>query len=207
MAAIKTDQPLHQSKAKLLDAAMRVIRTKGYAATTVDDVCHAAGVTKGSFFHHFDSKEALAIAAAGHFGAMAAGLFTTAPFTSAPDPRDRLLGYVDFRMSLSSDDLPNWTCLYGTMVQETYQTHPAIRAACDTHLADHTDRLAQDISEAKQLYAPDAAWDPQTLATFIQTVLQGTFVMAKARNGPRVALESLEHLRRYIEMLLPVRNT
>ena len=57
-----TAQPPHQSKAKLLDAAVRVIRTKGYIATTVDDLCHAAGVTKGSFFHHFDSKEQLAIA-------------------------------------------------------------------------------------------------------------------------------------------------
>ena len=85
-------QPPHQSKAKLLDAALRVIRTKGYIATTVDDLRHAAGVTKGSFFHHFDSKEQLAVAAAGHFGAMAHGLFSTAPYTQLPDPRDRLLG-------------------------------------------------------------------------------------------------------------------
>jgi TetR/AcrR family transcriptional repressor of nem operon len=57
------DQPMnaspqqHSSKTRLLDAALTVIRTKGYAATTVDDICHAAGVTKGSFFHHFKSKD------------------------------------------------------------------------------------------------------------------------------------------------------
>jgi TetR/AcrR family transcriptional repressor of nem operon len=207
MVETKIDNRPHQSKTKLLDAAVRVIRTKGYTATTVDDLCHAAGVTKGSFFHHFDGKEELAIAAAGHFGALAADLFTNAPYQRAPDPRDRLLGYVDLRVSLLSDDLPDWTCLYGTMVQETYETHPAIRAVCDIHLTDHIERLAQDICEAKQLYAPDAAWDPATLASFIQTVLQGGFVLAKAANSPRVALESLEHLRRYIEMLLPVRKT
>src|SRR5271170_1045851 len=123
---LRTDSQ-NESKQKILMAALQVIRTKGYAATTVDDVCHAAGVTKGSFFHHFSSKEELAIAAAGHFGAMADGLFTTAPYQLAPDPRDRLLGYVDFRMSIFSDDLPNSTCLLGTMVQETYETHPAIR--------------------------------------------------------------------------------
>ena len=48
---------------KLLDAALALIRTKGYAATTVDDICTAAAVTKGAFFHHFKSKEALGIAA------------------------------------------------------------------------------------------------------------------------------------------------
>ena len=51
------------ARTKLLDAALRLIRTKGYAATAIDDLCHAAGVTKGAFFHHFRSKEELAVAA------------------------------------------------------------------------------------------------------------------------------------------------
>ena len=55
---------LHGSKTKLLEAALQVIRTKGYAATTVDDICEQAGVTKGSFFHHFKSKDELALSAA-----------------------------------------------------------------------------------------------------------------------------------------------
>jgi len=48
----------HASKAAVLDAALRVIRTRGYTATTLDDLCAAAGVSKGSFFHHFPGKEA-----------------------------------------------------------------------------------------------------------------------------------------------------
>lgn len=40
----------HESKTKLLDAALHVIRAKGYAATTVDDICHEAGVTKAASF-------------------------------------------------------------------------------------------------------------------------------------------------------------
>ena len=68
------------SKAKLLDAALLVIRSKGYTATTVDDVCAAAGLTKGSFFHHFKSKEDLALAAASHFAAMADAIFDSAPY-------------------------------------------------------------------------------------------------------------------------------
>ena len=52
----------HESRAKLLDAAVSVIRAKGYSAARVDDICAAAGLTKGSFFHHFASKEELALA-------------------------------------------------------------------------------------------------------------------------------------------------
>ncbi|WP_433964764.1 TetR/AcrR family transcriptional regulator [Tunturiibacter gelidiferens] len=46
----------HESKTKFLDAAMHVIRVKGYSATRIEDVCEEAGLTKGSFFHHFRSK-------------------------------------------------------------------------------------------------------------------------------------------------------
>ena len=50
-------------RAQLLDAAVNVIRAKGYSAATVDDICRSAGVTKGGFFHHFESKEELAVSA------------------------------------------------------------------------------------------------------------------------------------------------
>ncbi len=45
-----TAEPRHESKTKLLNAALHIVRTKGYAATTVEDICNEAGVTKGSFF-------------------------------------------------------------------------------------------------------------------------------------------------------------
>ena len=70
----------HASKTKLLDAALQVFRTKGYSATTVDDICHAAGVTKGSFFHHFTGKEELAIESTRHWTEVTGGLFATAPY-------------------------------------------------------------------------------------------------------------------------------
>ena len=79
---------------------MQVIRAKGYSAMTIDDVCLAAGLTKGSFFHHFKSKEELALAAAGHFAAMADSLFAQARYRGLHDPLERLLGYVDFRMEI-----------------------------------------------------------------------------------------------------------
>jgi len=49
-----------ESRQKLLDAAISLVREKGYAATTVDQVCERAGLTKGAFFHYFESKDALA---------------------------------------------------------------------------------------------------------------------------------------------------
>lgn len=195
------------TRTKLLDAARDVIRAKGYAATTVDDICNEAGVTKGSFFHHFASKEQLGVAAIAHFSAMAESLFASAPFRSMPDPRDRVLGYVDFRASLFQGDIAKYTCLIGTSVQEAYATHPNLRAACDEGLTIHVAELERDIAAAKQRYAPDATWTAESVAYFMQAVLQGAFILAKAKQGPEVPLASLAHLRRYLETLFPVAGT
>jgi TetR/AcrR family transcriptional repressor of nem operon len=189
------------ARIRLLDAAMQVIRARGYSATTVDDICRAAGLTKGAFFHHFKSKEELAVATAAHFSQMAEQLFGAAPYHEAADPLDRLLGYVDFRAAIIEGPIPAFTCLLGTMVQEAYETHPAIRRACDTYIALHAAGVAQDIAAAKARYVPDATWSAESLALYTQAVLQGAFILAKAKGGPEVARACVAHLRRYIEFL------
>ncbi len=187
---------------RLLEAAIDVIRAKGYSAARVEDICAAAGLTKGAFFHHFASKEACAIAAAAQFAARADALFDAAPYCALPDPAARALGYIDFRKATLQGELPQFTCLLGTMVQEAYETHPAIRKACDRYISEHADRLAGDLAAAKALYAPAANWRPESLALYTQAVLQGAFILAKAKHGPEIAAECLDHLRRYVEMLL-----
>lgn len=197
-------QVQHPTKSKLLDSALHVIRSKGYSATTVDDVCVSSGVTKGGFFYHFKGKEDLAVAAAGHFGAMAESLFAQAPYQSIKDPLFRLLGYVDFRIAILKGGLPEFTCLLGTMVQEAYETHPAIRAACDFQISKHAAEVTKDVIAAKEFYAPDAPWSAESLAFHTQAVIQGSFILAKAKGGPQVAVACLQHLHRYIELLFEV---
>jgi TetR/AcrR family transcriptional repressor of nem operon len=191
----------HPSKEKLLDAALQVIRTKGYTATRIEDICEAAGLTKGSFFHHFKSKEDLAVAAAEHWSGVTAALFQAAPFHRHADPLDRVLGYIDYRKELLCGAVPEFTCLVGTMVQEAYDTEPAIRDACDRCISDHAATIEKDIEKAMTACGIEADWTAKSLAFHTQAVLQGAFILAKAKSGPAIAAESIDHLRRYIVLL------
>ncbi len=192
------------SRDRLLDAAVAVIRAQGLHATTVDDLCAAAGVSKGAFFHHFASKDELAIAAADHWSVTTGGLFADAPYHEADDPIDRVLGYIDFRGSLIGEAIEQYTCLVGTMVQEAYATNPALRDACGASILGHAATLELDIAEALMAAGTevaDVATEAASLARHTQVVLQGAFVVSKAANDPTVARESVRHLRRYFEFL------
>src|SRR5262245_44040202 len=136
-ADMSARQQKQSARGKILDAALNVIRAKGYTATTVDDLCAASDVTKGAFFHHFKSKDDLAIAAADYWSEMTDGLFATAPYHNHSDPLDRVLGYIDFRKAILTGTVPEFTCLVGTMVAGHYDRHPGIRESCARSIPCH----------------------------------------------------------------------
>jgi TetR/AcrR family transcriptional regulator, transcriptional repressor for nem operon len=194
-------RPPSDVRDRLLDAAVHQIRAKGYSATAVDDICRAAGVTKGAFFHHFASKEELAVAAVEYFQAFVDQAFAAASYHSLPDPVERLLGYVDLRREIMGGDLPEATCLLGTMVQEAYDTHPAIRQACDMNMSGHIAIIEADIAAAIETTGIVVAGGASSLARYIQAVLQGAIILAKVKGSTGVAVECVDNLRRHLVTL------
>jgi AcrR family transcriptional regulator len=55
----RTKEEAEQTRQDLLVAALTVFSQKGYTATRLEDVAHAAGVTRGAIYHHFGSKAEL----------------------------------------------------------------------------------------------------------------------------------------------------
>jgi TetR/AcrR family transcriptional repressor of nem operon len=153
----------------MLNAALYVIRAKGYSAARIEDICEAAGLTKGSFFHHFDSKEELALAAADYWIEGTGAFFASASFHSLAD-------------------------------------HPAIRDACNRSISEHAATLVPDIEEAirERDMLPD--WTAESLALYTQATLQGAFILAKAKHNREVAAATIDHLRRYLELLFNKRS-
>lgn len=190
------------ARARLLDAAVQVIRSKGLSATSVDELCAAAGVTKGAFFHHFESKQALAVAAADHWSQTTGALFAAADYHSIADPLDRILGYLELRAQLIAGSPADYTCLVGTMTQEAFATNPDVRDACAASIFGHARTLEPDFEEALAAAGRPPDVDAEGLARHTQAVLQGAFVLSKAADDPTLVTDSIDHLRRYLELVL-----
>lgn len=97
---MRTADPHAPTKENILAAACKLMLQKGFNATSVDEICAAAGATKGSFFHFFKSKDDLGKAALKSFVERGRLIFESAPFQKLKDPKARLLGWIDTAISI-----------------------------------------------------------------------------------------------------------
>ena len=187
------------TKEKLLDAAQRLMLAKGYPATTVDEICEAAGLTKGSFFHYFRSKEDLGKEALDRFYTQSNQAIGDAPFHKNTDPLKRVYGYVDFIIQMFKHPQAPNACLIGNFSLELSDTHPAFRALCAHYFGQWAKFLKKDLDEAKKKYAPKSSFDTQSLAEHCVAIIEGSFILGKAQQDKKVLENNLKHYKHYLK--------
>jgi TetR/AcrR family transcriptional repressor of nem operon len=193
---------LPETKRKILDAGVQIMRTKGFAATSVDDVCLAAGVSKGAFFHYFKSKDELARAAADVFSESNARQIQDAPFKQLTDPLARVFGRLDFvREIAGGSERVTKGCLIGMFAQELAASHPELRRVCQESFSRVARDFEQDLTEAKAQYAPQAGFSPKGLALMYVSMFQGSLMMAKSAESNAILAENLEQFRQCLQSL------
>lgn len=173
---------------------------KGFAATTVDEICAAAEVTKGSFFHYFESKDQLGRQVLERFCASAQEM-RRACCTSDTDPLKRVYAYIDKMIKMSKDPAMSKGCLLGLFSQELCDTNPQIRAACKKGFDDWAKTFGEEVAKAKAAHAPRASFDPQELAEHLIAVIEGSLIMGKARGNMSIVAQNLAHVRVYVKSL------
>jgi TetR/AcrR family transcriptional repressor of nem operon len=73
--------------------------------------------------------------------------------------------------------------------------------------SERIQKLEDDIDQAQKLYVPKSNWIPKSLALHTQAVIQGAFILAKASQNTKEALESLDHLKNYVKLLFKNNST
>lgn len=193
------------TRARLIQAMTDLARAKGFQATRVEDVCDRAGVTKGSFFHHFATRDDLALAAAEAWRASLDPVFGTAPYATLPGAIDRLLGYVAFRKALLIGPVEGFCCYAGAVVAETWAspspTLDSARGAIDDHIA-YVANLAADALDEAGLPRDRA----MGLSVLIQSTVQGALILAKSAGAPAPAEVAFDQLSALLHDLLRPRE-
>ena len=191
MSSFPPQADIPETKRKLLDSGIALMRLKGFNATSVADICEAAGTTKGGFFHYFASKEDIAKEAAALFRQEQVRSYQAAGFLDLPDPLDRVIGRLEFLKS-SERTRHIYSCLIGTLAQELSITHPDLRAIFQSTFEKMTHDLEADLAAAKALHAPDAPFSPAALASMFIAMFQGSLMVAKAAADNKVVIANID---------------
>jgi TetR/AcrR family transcriptional repressor of nem operon len=189
-----------EARARLIRAAQSLVRHKGFAATSVDDLCAAAGVTKGAFFHHFPAKEALGVALIDDWTVTTGAMFAAHPYNALPDPLDRVFGYLDLRRQILRQPIPEFSCVAGTTVQEVFETSEPMRDAAARSITSGFEHVRPHLAEALRAH-PVPGVTEDSLALTVQVAVQGGIILAKALNDPAPARQAFDHLERYLRLL------
>lgn len=181
-----------ETRSAILDAALRRFSIAGYNAASVDDICNEAGVSKGAFYHHFPSKQALFLALLeGWLKVIDAGLASlrqpTVPATFVHMTRllplvfesadERLPMFLEFLLQASRDEKV-WEALIAPY----------------RHYHDYFRRLIEDGIAEGSLKPVDAQVAAQLILSLAVGLLVQGLLDPRGANWPRVATQSMEIL-------------
>jgi TetR/AcrR family transcriptional regulator, transcriptional repressor for nem operon len=198
---MRTASDTSETKDRLLKVATELMIEKGFVATTVDDICEAAKVTKGAFFHYFGTKEDLAEEAIAHFSEKMRENFKACCPEDLKDPLDRIYATVD--AAIAHSQRPEMKgCLVGTLSQEISASHERLRLCCADNFNNGVREILEKfLTEAKKKYAPKGSWNPGEIADQFIATAQGAMVIAKARENKTVIKTALTHYKCYLKSL------
>ncbi len=169
---------------RLLDAGVQTFSRSGFNGCSVQDITEAAGVPKGSFYNHFESKEALGVAALERdwSGAICDRL---AILQEDGSPLDRLRRYFEASNAEFAEAGFTCGCLAGNMTAERADHSPAIAQQLSAIFADWNNRIAHCLRAAQAAGELKADVDPEKLATFVLNAWEGAVLRARIEKGER----------------------
>ena len=185
-------------KQRILAAARSLFLEKGYNASSVDEICERANITKGSFFYHFKDKEALGLAAVHYHMQVGQEMLMKADFMQEPEPLKKLIAYIDFMIRSTNNPVESG-CLLGVFSEELACTKPSIINVCGIGFDQWEHALVEMIEAAKKRHRPRARLDSHGLAQHFLATYEGAIILVKAGKPVQVIQTTLEHYKTYLK--------
>lgn len=192
------------TKRRILEVAQDLVLDRGFSATTVDAVIDAAGISKGAFFHHFASKNALGQSMLERYASADAEIletFMARAERASEDPAEQLVAFARAFEEASDEMFSQPGCLFVSFVYErmpdSREAHEVIRGNIELWRKRLGDKMRQAFAVRSI-----AGIDPDSLADLMFTVFEGAFILARATGDPADVRRQLGHYRRYLELVL-----
>jgi TetR/AcrR family transcriptional regulator, transcriptional repressor for nem operon len=198
------------TRQRILDAAKGLVLDRGYAGTSVDDIQNAAGISRGTFFYHFRTKDDLARAImvrhAQEDHDLTEDIMARAE-KLASDPLQQALIFVALHEEMLDEFGPEG-CLFASYSYEAGlfddETHGLIMGALE-HWRGLLGGKLEEAMKKHRPVVPDA--DPYLLADLASGILQGAFIMRRALGDGGLMSRHLRQFRGYLELLFGVAET
>lgn len=162
---------------QLLEAGLRTLHAQGFNGSAVQDITQAAGVPKGSFYNHFESKEALALAALELFWANGASRRALLADTSV-DPVERLRMHFQKLSAILAKLHYERGCMVGNFSTEMAANRD-FRERLSQMLADWSRAIEPCLEEAKSAGKLKVQVPPNVLASFLVNAWEGAVLRSK----------------------------
>jgi TetR/AcrR family transcriptional repressor of nem operon len=181
-------------KQQLVTASLDLLHSKGFNATSVQDITDAAGVPKGSFYNHFASKEALGLEVLQRYVEVATEVSRLLRDTAVP-ARERIRNYYTEMSRWNAAGSFERGCLLGNFSTELSQQIPAIRVQLQQAYEGTRAQLEGVIVEGQRAGDIGTASPPGELASFIVDAWQGAVLRSKTE-------QDAAPLERFIDIVL-----
>ncbi|MEJ2517045.1 MAG: TetR/AcrR family transcriptional regulator [Methyloceanibacter sp.] len=193
------------TRKKILDVAQDAVLTKGFDATSIDEIVANAQLTKSGFFYHFRDKNALAHALIERHIQVEDQLFDEV-FGRAKDLADDPLQVALIALKLLAElieDMPNGHpgCIVATAVYQDRLFNPDVREANRRAVLGWRSRFRAMFDAIVEVYPANDAVDLDDLADMVSSVIEGGIVMARAVSEPSITARQIMLLRSYVRLL------
>ena len=189
---------------RLIEAAIRLFWEKGYNATGMAELLKAAHVNSGSFYHFFDSKEALLMAVLDWYKENIYPALLQPAFENTDDPIERIFALLERYRGLILQTDCAYGCPIGRLALEIGPEQRAVHQKIAENFSAWTAAVRKCLDDAADRLPPGV--DRDNLATLVLSVMEGGVMQSRSHHNVEPFDQSVEQLRDYFKRLLEETN-
>jgi TetR/AcrR family transcriptional repressor of nem operon len=181
------------TKDHLIDVGLELMRRHGYGATGLQEILESAGVPKGSFYHHFGSKEEFAVAVIERYESLSVKHFQQLLRQRRQSPLKRLRRYFEDLIHIAGQKARIQGCLLGSLTLEIASSSPMLQRRLSSGFVRWQSAIASVLQEAVDKGELPRSVKPDALAGFVINSWEGALLRSQADKSD----DPLKHFLRY----------